>query len=169
VIAFEVTETVAIANLARAVTFMRELRARGCLFALDDFGSGVSSFAYLKNLPVQFLKIDGSFVKDMTDDPIDRAMVSSINEIGHVMGVRTIAEFVEDAETFRELERLGVDFAQGFGIERPQPLYEPPSVASTARVANASPYSKDEQQPGPQDDTVEYERPHPDAIEQLKK
>ena len=89
---------------------MQELRERGCRFALDDFGSGFSSFAYLKQLPVDFLKIDGAFVRDMSTDSIDYAMVRSINDIGHVMGKQTIAEFVEDETTLGLLLGVGVDF-----------------------------------------------------------
>jgi diguanylate cyclase (GGDEF)-like protein len=119
---FEVTETAAIANLATARRFIARLKARGCRFALDDFGSGLSSFAYLKNLDVDFLKIDGMFVRDMADDPIDRSMVKSINEVGHVMGMQTIAEFVEDESTREALKALGVDFAQGYAVHKPEPL-----------------------------------------------
>lgn len=121
-ICFEVTETAAIANLANAIEFFKVLKRKGCLFALDDFGSGFSSFAYLKRLPVDFIKIDGMFVKDIVDDPIDFAMVKSINEIGKVMGKRTIAEFVESAEILAKLKKIGVDYAQGYGISRPRPL-----------------------------------------------
>lgn len=121
-ICFEVTETAAIANLSRATYFIRELKQRGCRFALDDFGSGLSSFAYLKNLPVDFLKIDGLFVKDIVDDLIDLAMVRSINDIGHVMGKQTIAEFVENEDILAVLRRIGVDYAQGYGIARPRAL-----------------------------------------------
>jgi diguanylate cyclase (GGDEF)-like protein/PAS domain S-box-containing protein len=123
-ICFEVTETAAIANFAQAAGFVAELKKFGCRFALDDFGSGMSSFAYLKNLEVDYLKIDGMFVKDIVEDPIDYAMVKSINEIGHVMGKQTIAEFVENDVILAKLRGLGVDFAQGYGIAKPAPLSE---------------------------------------------
>ncbi|MFO1318942.1 MAG: EAL domain-containing protein [Burkholderiales bacterium] len=121
-ICFEITETAAIANLDRAERLMRELKALGCWFSLDDFGAGMSSFAYLKHLPVDFLKIDGAFVKDMADDPIDRAMVEAINNVGHVMGKKTIAEFVDSPQVFEALRRIGVDYAQGYGLARPEPF-----------------------------------------------
>ncbi|UJF23473.1 EAL domain-containing protein [Shewanella sp. OMA3-2] len=120
-ICFELTETAAIANLNQAAILIRDLKAIGCRFSLDDFGSGMSSFAYLKHLHVDYLKIDGEFVKDMLDDPIDHAMVVSINHIGHVMGIKTIAEFVESDAVMAALADIGVDFAQGYGIEVPKP------------------------------------------------
>ena len=121
-ICFEVTETATITNLSSASDFIRALKEQGCLFALDDFGSGLSSFAYLKNLPVDFLKIDGAFVKDIIEDPIDLAMVNSINEIGHVMGKKTIAECVENEATLERLREVGVDYGQGFYLGRPKLL-----------------------------------------------
>jgi len=123
-ICFEVTETAAIANLSYATNFIHQLRDKGCSFSLDDFGSGLSSFAYLKNLPVDYLKIDGLFVKDILDDKVDLAMVKSINEVGHVMDKKTIAEFVENEQIFNLLNVLGVDYAQGYGIGKPVPLDE---------------------------------------------
>ncbi len=121
-ICFEITETAAIGNLIHAQRFFSALKPRGCRFALDDFGSGLSSFAYLKTLPVDFLKIDGSFVKDMANDPIDFAMVEAIHRIGHVMGIETIAEFVESEAIFGLLKTIGVNYAQGHCLAVPKPL-----------------------------------------------
>jgi EAL domain-containing protein (putative c-di-GMP-specific phosphodiesterase class I) len=121
-VCFEITETATIANMNRALRLISELRARGFRFALDDFGTGLASFAYLKHLPVDFLKIDGTFVKDIVRDPVNLAIVKATNEIGHALGIKTIAEYVEDVETLEALRQLGVDYGQGFGIARPKPL-----------------------------------------------
>ena len=121
-ICFEITETTAIADLGAAQKFMNTLRAQGCRFALDDFGSGLSSYAALRDLPVDYLKIDGSFIRNLLDDPVHLAMVRSINDIGHVMGKQTVAEYVQDQATADQLSALGVDYAQGFGIGKPAPL-----------------------------------------------
>ncbi|MFT5133528.1 MAG: diguanylate cyclase (GGDEF)-like protein/PAS domain S-box-containing protein [Gammaproteobacteria bacterium] len=121
-ICFEITETAAIANLSNATNFIKSLKSHGCLFALDDFGSGLSSFAYLKTLEVDILKIDGTFVREIVTDPVDLAMVRSINEIGKVLGKRTTAEFVENDEILAILREIGVDRAQGYGISRPIPI-----------------------------------------------
>ena len=122
-IGFEITETAAIQNVAKATHFITSLKTLGCRFSLDDFGSGVSSFTYLKNLPVDYLKIDGSFVVDMADDRINAAMVESINQIGHLMGIKTIAESVENDHTLVALRNLGVDYVQGYHLGRPRPLH----------------------------------------------
>ena len=128
VLCFEITETAAVANLSKVVLFIEEVKALGCLFSLDDFGSGLSSFAYLKNLPVDFLKIDGSFVKDIADDPMDLAMVQAINAIGHVMGLKTIAEYVASEAVLDKLREIGVDYGQGYHLGPPRPLAEQGSV-----------------------------------------
>ena len=107
-----------------AVKLINTLKGLRCRFSLDDFGSGLSSFAYLKNLPVDNLKIDGMFVKNIVDNPIDHAMVKSIHEIGQVMGMKTIAEFVENDEIKEMLREIGVNYGQGYGIDKPQPLDE---------------------------------------------
>jgi diguanylate cyclase (GGDEF)-like protein/PAS domain S-box-containing protein len=119
---FEITETAAVSSMGSATTFIKKLRSLGCQFALDDFGSGMSSFGYLKNLPVDYLKIDGKFVKDIVTDKIDQAMVKSINDVGHVLDKKTIAEFVENDDILTILNDFGVDYAQGYGIEKPVPL-----------------------------------------------
>ncbi len=121
-ICFEITETAAIANFSQANRFIQALKELGCKFALDDFGTGLSSFGYLKHFPVDFLKIDGSFVKGLLHDAIDREMVRSINEIGHLTGKKTIAEWAENTEIIELLRSLGVDYAQGYGIAQPQRL-----------------------------------------------
>ncbi len=121
-ICFEVTETAAITNLTRAMKLIGELKHRGCRFSLDDFGSGLSSFGYLKNLPVDFLKIDGAFVKDILSDEIDLAMVEAIHRVGAVMQLQTIAEFVENDEIADKLREIGVNYVQGYGVARPEPL-----------------------------------------------
>jgi len=138
-ICFEITETAAIANLRRASRFIKMLKAKGCKFALDDFGSGLSSFGYLKNLEVDYLKIDGSFVRDIVTDKIDRAMVEAINNLGHVMNIRTIAEFVENQQILDVLRSLKVDYAQGYGIARPLPLIQMlDSIHSKPKVQNSA-------------------------------
>ncbi len=123
-VCFEITETAAIANLSSALRFISGLRGLGCRFVLDDFGSGFSSFAYLKNLPVDFLKIDASFTHQLPKDRIQRALVESILQIGRVLGMKTIAEGIEDDETLAVLRDLGVDYGQGFILHRPRPLTE---------------------------------------------
>ncbi|SFK40746.1 putative bifunctional diguanylate cyclase/phosphodiesterase [Methylophaga sulfidovorans] len=120
VICFEITETAAISNMHSALYFINELRKVGCLFALDDFGSGLSSFAYLKQLPIDFLKIDGMFVKDCVENSVNLEIVNSINGIGQVLGLKTVAEFVEDEATLISLQHIGVDFVQGYNIGRPE-------------------------------------------------
>ena len=121
---FEITETAAMSNLDTVVGLIRDLKALGCHFALDDFGSGLSSFAYLRNLEVDYIKIDGAFVRDMVRDPVDAAMVEAIAKVAHIMGIHTVAEFVEDEETVGALRKLGVDYAQGNYFALPRPIAE---------------------------------------------
>jgi diguanylate cyclase (GGDEF)-like protein/PAS domain S-box-containing protein len=130
-ICFEITETALIANLDRARTSMETLAHAGCRFALDDFGSGHSSFAYLRSLPVQWLKIDGAFVRGIADSAEELEFLRLINELGHVTGKRTVAESVESASVLEKLHEIGVDFAQGYHMGRPAPL--PEHVAAHAR------------------------------------
>ncbi len=137
---FEITETAAIANLQSATRFMNVLKGWGCRFALDDFGIGFSSFAYLKTLPVDFLKIDGVFIRNIVHDPFDLAMVKSINEIGQALGKKTIAEFVENSAILEKLRlrHIGIDYAQGYFIGEPQPLEASRFPTQPPRTANAS-------------------------------
>ena len=139
---FEITETTAVQNLAAASRFISALRNLGCRFSLDDFGSGMSSFSYLKNLDVDFLKLDGAFVKDIDSDPVSLAMVRSINEVGHVTGKRTIAEFVENDAIFERLRTIGVDFAQGFGIDYPSPMTLPDDKAARSTDDVVTPFRR---------------------------
>ena len=121
-ICFEITETAAIGNLGKVQIFMENLKKRGCKFSLDDFGSGLSSFAYLQALPVDFLKIDGLFIRDIVTNPINHAMVTAINEVGHVMGLKTVAEFVESEAILATVQKIGLDFAQGYAVGTVEPL-----------------------------------------------
>ena len=121
-VCFEITETAAISNLELAIRFMRDMKKLGCAIALDDFGTGVSSYTYLKKFPLDYVKIDGSFIKAMLTNPVDLAMVESVVHIAKVMGIKTVAEFVEDQATLDKLEELGVNYAQGYGIARPKPF-----------------------------------------------
>ncbi|WP_425425314.1 EAL domain-containing protein [Vibrio sonorensis] len=123
-ICFEITETAAIQNLSQAIEKFEKLRSLGCLIALDDFGSGLSSFGYLKKLPVDIVKIDGLFVKDMKDNPVDKAMVKAINDLAKQMGKVTVAEFVENHQIIDHLIDMNVDYAQGYAIGKPKPLAE---------------------------------------------
>ena len=118
-ICFEITETTAISNMNHANNIIHLIKEMGCEFSLDDFGTGQSSYEYLKNLPVDYLKIDGVFIKDIASNPADKAMVKSINEIGHFLGMKTVAEYVENEEIVSILQDIGVDYAQGFGVEKP--------------------------------------------------
>ncbi len=137
-ICFELTETVAVNNLQAAALFISECRAMGFQFALDDFGTGTSSFGYLKNLPVDYLKIDGSFVRNIEHDSVDYAMVETINRIGHLLGKRTVAEYAENEATIASLGKIGVDFAQGYGVCLPTPLFPGRPIAAQLPGAVAS-------------------------------
>ncbi len=135
-ICFEITETAAIANLTHVKRFIATLKAMGCRFALDDFGSGLSSFAYLRNLQVDYLKIDGRFIRDSINDPVDYGMVKIVHQIGDVMNIQTIAEHVEQKNVLTKLKELGVDYAQGFEIAEPAPLEECVSIISEQRMSS---------------------------------
>ncbi len=137
-ICFEITETAAINNLQHTAQFIRELQGKGCHFALDDFGTGLSSFAYLRHLPVDYLKIDGSFVHDIAENAVNLAIVSAINQIGHVLQMQTIAEYAENDAVIHELEKMGVDFAQGYGVSRPQPINTLLSIPQMSKAVKSS-------------------------------
>ncbi len=137
-VCFEITETAAISNYHEAVAFIERLRDLGCRFALDDFGAGLSSFGYLKHLPLDYLKIDGQFIKDLLHDPVDTAMVRAIDGIARVLGVRTVAEMVETEAVVAKLHALGIDYAQGFHIARPEPVDAPgDALAATPLVVDS--------------------------------
>ena len=121
-ICFEVTETVGISNLSEATLLIEKIKDTGCRFALDDFGSGMSSYGYLKNLPVDVVKIDGAFVKELVADSSDYAVVKSITEIAHFMKKKVVAEYVENADIFNLLREIGVDYVQGYMIDKPGSL-----------------------------------------------
>jgi len=123
-ICFEITESAAIANLDDAAAFIAQIRKLGCKFALDDFGTGLSSFSYLKQLKVDYLKIDGSFVYDIVGDPVSESMVAAINQVGHAMQLKTVAEYVENDEIRQKLVSIGVDYGQGYSISKPIPFSE---------------------------------------------
>ncbi|HEY9658640.1 MAG TPA: EAL domain-containing protein, partial [Allocoleopsis sp.] len=139
-ICFEITETIAISHLSRVSQFVQEFKQLGCRFALDDFGSGISAFACLRQLPIDFLKIDGTFIKDILHDPTDLALVEAINQVGHVMGLETIAEFVQDQATLEKLQQVGVDYVQGYEIAPPLPLVN----CAVAYSSDANPHPSDE-------------------------
>ena len=132
-VCFEITETVAITHLDRATQFIQDLKAMGCRFLLDDFGSGMSSFSYLKSMNVDFVKIDGTFVHDLLEDPRSLALVRSINDVAHAMGKLTVAEWVETMAVWEALRDIGVDYAQGYLLGHPRPLdSEPEELEPTA-------------------------------------
>jgi diguanylate cyclase (GGDEF)-like protein/PAS domain S-box-containing protein len=131
-VCFEITETAAVNNLSIALKFIEAIKQYGCEFSLDDFGAGVSSFGYLKNLPVDYVKIDGVFIRKIQSNDIDQAMVKAITEVASVMGMETIAEFVENEESFDLLKDIGVDYAQGYWIEEPKPISEVFGISSDA-------------------------------------
>jgi len=126
-IGFEITETSVISNLSVAINFIERIKQFGCLVALDDFGTGLSTFSYLKAIPADYVKIDGSFIRDMMDDKMDAAIVDAINKICHVAGLKTIAEYVESTDVWRQLGDMGIDYVQGFAVHRPTPISAPAS------------------------------------------
>jgi diguanylate cyclase (GGDEF)-like protein len=134
-ICFEITETAAIHDTTSAYNIFRQLKSRGFKLSLDDFGTGLSSFSYLRDMPVDFLKIDGSFVRTILEDNVTSAMVASINHVGHVMGIKTIAEFVESDEIITALKHIGVDYLQGYAIAKPADL---PNYLSELRSSNSA-------------------------------
>jgi EAL domain-containing protein (putative c-di-GMP-specific phosphodiesterase class I) len=123
-ITFEITETAAMSNMTRAIKFIETIKEMGCKFALDDFGSGLSSFGYLTSLPVDYIKIDGYFASEIINNPVNYSIIESVNHIGHVMGLQTIAESVENEAILKKLVECGVDYVQGYGIQRPRPAKE---------------------------------------------
>jgi len=135
---FELTETTAMTSLAAATHFINELRKRGCKFSLDDFGSGLSSFLFLKSLPVDYIKIDGSFVHNVAQDAIDRSMVEAITQIARTMGIETIAERVDSADVLNQLAELGVQYAQGHFIASPQPVDALAALVASAPESTAA-------------------------------
>jgi len=137
-ICFEITETAALRSFGDARGFMRRLAEMGCTFALDDFGSGLSSYSYLRELPVKYLKIDGSFVHDMNSNPVNHALVASINQIAHVLALKTIAEWAEDDSTINQLRALNVDFVQGYAIGTPLPVVDYPFDLAAPPVEESS-------------------------------
>ncbi len=122
-ICFEITENIALTDLTHVTQFIATLKELGCRFSMDRFGSGLSSFGYLKDIPLDYLKIDGRLIKNMTKDPVDQAVIESMNRIGHVLGFKMIAEWVEDAQTLQLLEKIGIDYVQGFELAEPHPFH----------------------------------------------
>ena len=137
-IGFEITETSVISNLSVAINFIERIKKFGCRVALDDFGTGLSTFSYLKAIPADYVKIDGSFIRDMMDDEMDAAIVDAINRICHVAGLKTIAEYVETTDVWSQLGNMGIDYVQGFAVHRPTPISAPASEFKIAAGPAAS-------------------------------